>query len=102
GLTAAMVGVWALAVLITLPLLAWGLVRTRGSFPRLLPRRGSATAAVVVGAGLLIAALFIWSETAQARQASAVPAKRDEWNALLDHHVAPVLAGLPEPRSNAK
>ncbi len=85
GLSAALVAIWALLLLVTVPVAVWGLVRTRGSALR-LPVKATLGALVV---GVLLGA--------------AAPPKGDhesdtraaEWSALVASKIAPLIASLP-------
>ncbi len=87
GLFAALLAIWGLFVLLTLPTSCWALVRTRDAIPRLgrLPWIGALGACVVVGGASLIAH----------HQSSAVSLFEEEAEAELAG-LSAVLGNLPE------
>lgn len=89
GLSAALVGVWAILGLVTVPMAAWGLVRTKGTSLR-WPLR------LTLG-GVTILSLLGASEP----RVSHEPAQTSrDWDELVRTKIAPVLGSLPSVSSD--
>lgn len=85
GLSAALVAIWALLMLVTVPSAVWGFARTRGTSFRL---------PVKTTLGGVVVALLLGS-TAQPAAESGLDAAAAEWSALVETQVAPLVKELP-------
>lgn len=89
GLAAALVAIWALLLLVTVPMAAWGLVRTKAASLR-WPLR------LTLGGMALLSLLG----AAEPRASSQPPHTSRDWEQLLHTTIAPVLTSLPSVASD--